>query len=562
MFKKQQYIFYISLLTLLLFGYSCKKQIIEADLILANGSVFTVNQLQPKASCLAILGDRILAVGDSCQVYSFAGKSTQILNLEGKFVCPGFNDAHVHLLSGVKNMLEINVSEATTMRELQRIILREARKIINHQPNTWLVGRGWDQNLFFNGNWPTRRYLDAVSPHIPIFLMRVCGHAAWVNRKALQIAGINKDTPDPEGGEIMRDPNTGEPTGILKEEAIKLVAQYIPESENPKFETTFNSVMQEMPKLGITSLQDMSEPNLLNTFYQRLKNNEMTCRVSEWVPLDGNLEEYNRLSRRYGGNKLRFGILKGFMDGSMGARTACFETAYHDSPNTRGLFVTPYETMSQQILQADRQGFQIGIHCIGDLACKKVLDLYETAQQVNGMRESRHRIEHAQVVQREDMPRFKKLNIIASMQPFHCVQDMAWAEQRIGRIRCENAYAWNSLHEHGTVIAFGTDWPVAPLNPLLGLYAAVTRKDTLGQPVGGWNPQERLSIEDAIEAYTLGSAYAEHMEKEKGSLERGKLADIVVLDKNLLDVDPVEYLDTNVILTILGGKIIYQKQDE
>lgn len=547
---------------LVLFSFNnCQKKCIEADIILSNGIIFTVNQLQPQVSHLAILGDRILAVGDSASIFAFKGLRTQVINLKGHFVCPGFNDAHLHIRSGIKSMIESDLSSFKTMRELQRFIRRIANKMVDEEPNTWLIGRGWDQNKFFEGKWPTKRYLDVVTPYPfpPMLLKRVCGHAVWVNSKALSIAGIDKETPDPPGGEIMRDARTGEPTGILKDEAIQLVTQYIPQKENQDFEFLLDQFFNDMLACGITSVQDQSEPHLLEFLYQKYKENRLNCRVSEWLPLQNNIENCIRLNKQYNNNWTHVGLLKGFMDGSLGARSAYLKSPYADAPQTSGLMQHPIEMIQPLVIQADKQGFQVGIHAIGDMANKLVLDFYETAQKMNGNNNLRHRIEHAQILDPKDIPRFGSLGIVASMQPYHCVEDMPWVEKRIGRSRSRYAYAWHSLKQNGTVLAFGSDWPVVPYNPFLGIYAAVTRSDTTGYPTGGWIHEERLTVEDAIEAYTLGSAYAEHMEKEKGSLESGKLADIIVLNKNLLEVESHEILKTKVLTTIVGGKIVYQR---
>lgn len=553
---------FLLILLLSISFWQCQKKLIEADIILSNGQIFTVNQLQPQVSHLAILGDRILATGDSATVFAFKGSQTKVHDLKGKFACPGFNDAHLHIRSGIQSMTEIDLSNITSMRELQRIILKIANKAVHDEPNSWIIGRGWDQNKFFEGKWPTKRYLDVVTPYPfpPMLLKRVCGHAVWVNRYALRIAGIDKDTPDPPGGQIVRDPRTGEPTGILKDEAIQLVTQYMPERENTKFEDLLNQLLEDFLACGITSVQDQSEPHLLDILYEKYQNNDLECRVSEWLPLQENLKEYKQLVDTYNNNYLHVGMLKSFMDGSLGARSAYLKSPYDDEPNTMGLMQYPETVIQPLIINADQNGFQVGIHAIGDQANKKVLDFYETAQKINGNQERRHRIEHAQVLDPADIPRFGNLGVIASMQPYHCVEDMPWVEKRLGESRSRYTYAWRSLKQNGAVLAFGSDWPVVSYNPFLGIYAAITRSDTTGLPAGGWIPEERITVQDAIEAYTLGSAYAERMEKDKGSLESGKLADIIILDTNLLKATPKEILKTHVLTTIISGKIVYQKE--
>ena len=540
----------------ILFLAGCQREEPKADLILRNGVFFTVNETQPTVQAIAVRGDRILAVGTDEEIERYSGEATRIIDVEGRFGCPGFNDAHLHLVSGGKSMMEVDLVGAGSVEEIQRRVLR---KLYRLPPGTWLTGRGWDQTLLPDKRWPTKRILDRIAPNVPIFLRRVCGHAALVNSKALTIAGITAETPDPPGGEIVKNPATGRPTGILKEGAMDLVAQYIPPSSEEVILAAVEAALAEARRLGVTSVQDNTSADMLEVYQQLLDEDKLTCRISEWPPLQEDLTEYKKLRNRYDGPMLRFGLLKGFSDGSMGSRTAAFFEPYSDDPSTYGIPQMTQEALNRLVLRADGEGFQIGIHAIGSRGNRMVLDAYALARKINGARDSRHRIEHAQVLTEADLPRFEELGVMASMQPSHCISDMRWAEERIGRERCRYAYAWKSLKNSGAVLAFGTDWPVESLNPMLGLYAAVTRRDTLGYPPRGWFPQERLTMEEAIEAYTLGSAYAEFMEKEKGSLEPGKLADVVILDRNLLSVSPSQILKTRVVYTIVGGKIVYQR---
>ncbi len=540
-----------------IFPSGCQQKKPKADLVLKNGNFFTVNKLRPKVEAIAIRGNRILATGKDEEIDRFIGENTRIIDLNGMFGCPGFNDAHLHFLSGGMSKMEVDLTGVKSIREIQKRVIKKLRSL---PPGSWLTGRGWDQSLFPDKKWPTKKILDSIAPDVPIFLRRACGHVALVNTKALHIAGINAGTPNPPAGEIVKDPVTGKPTGILKEEAMNLVSQYIPPPSKETIEKAVEIALEEARKFGVTSVQDNTSADMLDVYQKLLNKGKLTCRVSEWPPLQEDLKRYKKLKQKYNGNMIHFGLLKGFSDGSMGSRTAAFFQPYFDDPTTRGIFQMTQDELNNLVLCADKEGFQIGIHAIGDAANRMVLDAYSLARKINGVRDSRHRIEHAQVLTKEDIPRFKELGVIASMQPTHCIEDLRWAETRIGLERCRYAYAWKSLKKQGAVLAFGTDWPVVSLNPMEGLYAAVTRRDTSGYPRKGWFPQERLTIQEAIEAYTLGSAYAEFREKEKGSLVPGKLADIVILDHNLLEIPSEEILKTRVLYTIMNGKIVYERK--
>lgn len=547
--------FLVYLFSVIGFFFSCDHSVPSASLILKNGTVLTLNPDRQYVQAVAVQGERILAVGSDEEISRYTGPNTEIIDLQGRFVCPGFNDAHLHLGSGAQAMSELDLTGVASIRELQIRIHRILNRL---PPGGWLAGRGWDQTLLPDGEWPTKRILDAVAPDIPIFLRRICGHVALVNSKALRIAGINLETPNPPGGRIVRDERTGEATGILEENAMDLVTQYIPPVEISDIRPHLIEILAMLLSYGITTVQDQSDPAIHALYEELLEKDSLTCRISLWADLSADLTEARRMRNRHKHPLLYFGLVKGFADGTLGARTAALFRSYTDAAETYGLPGMTRNEMNLQVLHADREGFQIGIHAIGDLGNRMALDAYELALHLNGEKERRHRIEHAQVLSAEDIHRFGALNVVASMQPSHCIEDMRWAEHRLGTQRCMYAYAWRSLKDAGARLAFGTDWPVSPLNPMIGLYAAVTRRDTTGYPPGGWFPQQRLTIEEAIEAYTRGSAYAEFKEDQKGMLESGLLADIVVLDRNLVKVPPREILDTKVVYTILGGKIVYQ----
>ncbi|MCJ7811839.1 amidohydrolase, partial [bacterium] len=511
-------------LFLIVFCTVCHQEDPQADLVLKNGLFFTVNKDQPRAQAIAILGDRILAVGNDAEMDRFISEKSRVIDLKGLFGCPGFNDADIQFLNGGLRTNEVDLKGMNTLRDIQIQILRA----LNRSPSgSWIVGNGWDQNVLPEKQWPTKRFLDVIVPDVPVYLRRVCGHAVLVNSKALRIADITSRTPNPPGGEIVKNPITGDPTGILKEEAMHVVSQYIPSPSLEMIESAIEYGLKEARKFGITSIQDHSSIDLLEVYHKFLEQGRLTCRISEWIPIQMNLKEYETLRNTYHTNRLRVSMLNEFIDGNVGSQTAAFFQPYFDNPTTRGILQMTQEELNRLIIHADQNQFQVGIHAVGTQGNRMILDAYALAQKLNGIRDSRHRIEYAQILTEEDIIRFHELGVIASVQPSHCIDDIYWIENQIGQERAQYAYPWKSLKKQGTILAFGTDWPTAPLNPMVGLYAAVTRRDTTGYPSEGWYPQERLTVEEAIEAYTLGSAYAEFMDKEKGSLEPGKLADIV-----------------------------------
>ena len=559
MTARRKYYSFALFILILLFVTGCPWKNRKADLILTNGVFFTGNTFKPVAEMVAIHGNRILAVGKNGEADQYRNPTTRMLDLKGKFGCSGFNDAHAHLLSGGQSLEELDLTGVRSILEMQKKILEHAWK---QTWGSWIIGRGWDQNLFPNGEWPSKKNLDEIAPDFPMVLTRVCGHVVLVNDKVLKIAGITNKTPDPIAGEIGRDPSTGEPNGILKEEAIKLVSQYLSNPSEQQVAQAVENALEETRRYGVTSVQDYSDAETLSAYKKLFGDGRLTCRITLWAPLDGDFGKALNLREQFRNPMLRFGLLKGFLDGSMGSRTAVFFTPYSDDSTTCGISQMTQEKLNDLVLFADKNKFQIALHAIGDKAVRMGLDAYEKAQKANGARFARHRIEHAQALSNEDLPRFKSLDVVASMQPAHCIFDMAWAEARLGPVRCKTAYAWKSLLDHGVHLAFGSDWPVAPINPMLGIYAAVSRRDTLGFPEGGWYPRQKLTIEQALAAYTIGSAYAEWMENEKGSLEQGKLADIVILDHNLFKVSPNEILHTKVVYTIVDGKIVYSNASE
>lgn len=541
-----------------LISVGCRQPIPRADLIFVNGTFYTVNRQRPLVQAVAVKGGRILAVGGREEVLIHRGENTEIVDVEGKFGCPGFNDAHMHLYKGALQGINLDLRGVRTHRELQRIVLARARAL---PAGGWVVGRGWDQSMMPDKEFPSRRILDAVAPGVPIFLERVCGQAALVNGLALRIAGITEETPDPASGQIVKDSRTGQPTGILKNDAMLLVSQYIPTPDPETLQRAVIHILEKAASYGLTSLQDDSGDKLLPIFDKLREDGLLPVRIMQKRPLTHDIRSDRRLRQQYQGPMLRAGLLTRQLDGSMGARSAALFQPYHDQANTRGIVMMSQEELDRMALKADAEGFHLCLEAVGDRANFMALNSIRICQVLNSS-SGRHRIEHAQILRKEDVSLFGELSIVASMQPAHLIDDLKWAETRLGPGRTRFAYAWKSIKEAGAVLAFGTDWPVVPMNPMLGLYAAVTRKDTAGYPSDGWFPKERISMEEALEAYTLGSAYAEGQANEKGSLEPGKWADMIILSRNLLEIMSKEVLGTKVDITMVGGKIVYRRQDE
>ena len=536
-----------------------------ADVVIHRGKIVTIDEEQPRAQAIAVAGETILFVGsdEDVQPYIDATRTT-VIDARGRLVTPGFNDAHIHFVQGGRAMLEVDLRDADTLAEVQAKVRARAAEL---PPGTLIRGRGWDHERFPDRAWPTKETLDAVAPSHPVALSRVDGHSIWVNSVLLRRARITRDTPDPAGGTIVRDPASGEPTGILKEAAQSLLklGDYEPSDteQHELDERGLEKALAEARRTGVTSIQQLNGGYELFDRFQ--EQGRLTARVTfnmELTASDRRLAAFEKLRRRYPAenNWIRFGYLKGFIDGTLGSGTALMFKPFADNPDTSGLAQMPYAELQRRVLAADRCGFQIGVHAIGTKGNHWVLNAYEQARQVNGARDSRHRIEHAQLLADGDIPRFGPLGVIASMQPTHCITDKRFAEKRIGRDRCRGAYAWRRLLDADAHIAFGTDWPVEPMDPLEGLYAAVTRKDRAGEAGDGWFADQRLTMEEAIGLYTLGAAYAEFTENRKGKLRPGYLADLVIFDRDLLTIPPETIMQAQVDVTIVGGRIVYQRR--
>jgi predicted amidohydrolase YtcJ len=535
----------------------------KADLVVINGKVLTIDKDNPSVEAVAVKGEKILAVGSTNQISAMIEKGkTKVIDARGRMVIPGFNDAHVHFGPIDPDYIELRYTTDPS------IITEKVRaQVAKSKPGELISGGHWEHEMFTDKKWPTKELIDNVSPNNPVVLSRADGHSVLVNSFVLKASGITKDTPDPFGGVIQKDPVTGEPTGILKENAEGLIktGEIKPirtaDEEAARVWQGYLLALKEARELGVTSVQVPGAGDF--EAYEKLqKAGELTSRIDIGKALTSNtilLKSYLELKKKYPeeANWIRFGYLKAFMDGTIGSGTALMFEPFTDNPSTSGLAMMPYEKFEEMVLTADKLGFQIGVHAIGDKGNNWVLNAYEQAIRVNGKRDSRHRIEHAQTIQPSDIQRFATLGVIASMQPTHCISDKKFCEKRIGPERAKGAYAWKSLADAGAALAFGTDYQVEPLNPMEGLYASVTRKDRLWEEGEGWHPEQKLKMADAIKYYTLGSAYSQFMENRKGIIKSGFLADIVILDKDLLIIPENEIMKTKVDYTITGGKVVY-----
>ena len=525
-----------------------------------HGRIYTNDPKQPWAAAMAIRDEKLLCVGTIAQIMLECGgaEAENVVQLNERFVMPGFNDAHVHVGGAARDKLSVVLNGATSVADIQKLVKEAAAK---RKPGEWILGSGWDQTRWTDQKLPSRLQLDEAAPGNPVYLEHVSGHIAVVSSLALKHAEITKDTPDPAGGQIERFPD-GEPTGVLKEHpATEMVRQRIPDPSAAERRRGVELVLEELARNGVTSVQDFSEWEDFLVYTNLKEEKKLTVRITEWLPFTLSTDELQN-RRAQGGTTdpwLRTGALKGFLDGALGTRTAALLEPYSDDPSTSGIPRTDPEKLRVMAIERDKLGFQLAFHAIGDRANRLALDTFESVARVNPPRDRRERIEHAQVVAPQDMPRFGELHVVASVQPSHETNDSRWAEQRLGPERSKGAYAWNSLQNAGAKLAFGTDYDVEPVNPLRGLYACVTREAIDGGPAGGWEPQEKLPLEDCIRAYTSGSAYAEFMDGKKGELKVGEFADFVILSRDLTKVSPKEFLTTDVLETVVGGRTVYQK---
>jgi predicted amidohydrolase YtcJ len=530
-----------------------------ADLLLINAKVWTVDSAKPAAQAVAVLGERIVAVGTNQEIEAWRGVSTRTIDLRGNLLLPGFNDAHVHFVDGGAQLDRIQLNDTTTPQEFARRIAERAR---NTPQSEWILGGDWDETKWNPAKLPTKQLIDAVTPETPVFVSRYDGHMGLANSVALRLANINPQTPDPAGGVIVRD-ELGNPTGALKDAATDLVVKVIPPLSHEQRLHAVKRALAHAASLGVTSAQHMvAEYEDIAVYSELLQGGQLTTRIYA-APLITHVDDQAKIGIRhgFGSPSLRIGALKAFADGSLGSATAYFFDPLLDQVGNRGLLsdeMQPLPLMHDRMMKADAAGLQICTHAIGDQGISMILDLYREVAREHGQADRRFRIEHAQHMAAKDFDRFAQLQVIASVQPYHAIDDGRWAERRIGHDRATRTYAFRTFINHGVRLAFGTDWDVAPLNPMLTLYAAVTRATLDGKNPGGWFPEQKLTLQEAIEAYTVGSAYAEFQENEKGSIAPGKLADMVVLNEDLFSIAPEKIREAKILQTFVGGKLVYQ----
>ncbi len=526
-----------------------------ADLVFKNANVHTGNSQQPKAQSIAVIGNKIVAVGSDAEIQPYIGPKTGVFNVNGKLIVPGFNDAHVHFMETGQQLSSVELRDAKTPQEFVQRIKSFASKLSKGQ---WILGGKWDHENWTPNNLPTAAMIDAATPDNPVFIDRLDGHMALANSLAMKLAGINKDTKDVDGGLIVRDSN-GNPSGVFKDAAMTYVAKVIPD---PSFEEKIRAAIAatgHAASLGVTSVQDMSAGTDVGVYQELLRRGELKTRVYGCSPLaDYKRWQNTGLHYAFGDAMLRVGCLKGYSDGSLGSTTAWFFDPYLDAPNTSGLASDEIAKTPEYVLAADKAGLQVNIHAIGDKANATVLDIFAATEKANGMRDRRFRIEHAQHLRQQDIPRFGSQKVVASMQPFHIIDDGRWAWKRLDEKRLKGTYAFRSILDSGGVLALGSDSPVAPLNPIWGVYAAVTRRTLDDKNPNGWIPEQKISVEDAIRGYSVGSAFAEFQDGVKGTIAPGNLADFVLLSQDIFTIDPNKIRDVRVLITVVNGVIVFE----
>lgn len=531
------------------------------SLAVVNARVWTGDARRPWADAIAVRGERIAAVGSSAEIRKLAGRA-EVIDAQGQMVVPGFIDAHVHFLDGGFRLSSVQLRDARTPEEFVRRIKAFAATV---PEGTWITGGDWDHELW-GGTLPTAAWVDSVTPNHPVWVNRLDGHMSLANTAAMRAAGVTRATADVAGGTIVRN-SAGDPTGIFKDNATGVIDRVVPDATPEREDAALDSAMTYVAAQGVTSVHNVGSINArlgswndIAVFDRARKAGRLRTRIYTAVPID----TWERLrdtvaARGRGDQWLRIGALKGFVDGSLGSHTAAMKAPFTDAPNDSGFFVNTPEDLQRWISGADKTGLHLLVHAIGDRAIDTLLTIFDRVSRENGPRDRRFRIEHAQHLDPGDLPRFKQLGVIASMQPYHAIDDGRWAERVIGPDRSRYTYAFRSLLDAGATLAFGSDWFVAPPTPLEGIYAAVTRRTLDDRNPGGWVPEQKITVEEALRAYTYGSAYAEFAEGEKGTLKAGMLADFVLLDRDLTRIAPESIRDARVVRTVVGGRTVYQQ---
>ncbi|MEO6050626.1 MAG: amidohydrolase [Pyrinomonadaceae bacterium] len=545
--------------TLLILAFSrptVLAQSVGVDLVITNANIRTMDTKRTIARSLAVLNGKIIAVGSDAETKSLVGSKTRVIDAHGKTVLPGFNDAHVHFMETGAQLSSVDLRSAKTPEEFVQRIKDFAAKL---PKGRWILGGQWDHENWTPNNLPTAAMIDAVTPDNPVWVNRLDGHMALANGLAIKLGGVNQDTKELAGGLIVRDA-AGNPAGVFKDAAMAYIEKVTPD---PSFQENLEAALaasEHAASLGVTSVQDMSAGKDVGVYQELIRQGKLKTRVYGCSPL----ADYKRWANTgihyaFGSAMLRVGCLKGFADGSLGSTTAWFFDPYLDAPNTSGLpRAEVTTTMKQNVVDADKAELQIHIHAIGDRANATILDYYESAAKVNGPRDRRFRIEHAQHLRQQDIPRFGQLKVVASMQPLHIIDDGRWAGKRLDEKRLKGTYAFRTLLDSGAVLAFGSDSPVASLNALWGIYAAVTRRTLDEKNPNGWIPEQKITVDEAVRGFTWGSAYAEFQENMKGTLEVGKLADLVIISDDIFKIDPVKIGTAKVLTTVMDGKVVYE----
>jgi predicted amidohydrolase YtcJ len=524
-------------------------------LMVVNGRVWTGDAQRPWADAVAVTGDRITAVGSSAEIRKLSGSGTRVVDAQGGLVAPGFIDSHVHFVEGGFGLTSVQLRDAKTRDEFIRRITAHAATL---PQGAWMLEGNWDHQNW-GGQLPQKDWIDSVTPNTPVFIQRLDGHMALANSAALRAAKVTRDTRAVAGGEIVRDAR-GEPTGVLKDNAMGLVSRAIPDPQESQEDAALDAAMKYVAERGVTSVHNMGTWRQVAIFERAHKAKRLGTRIYAAVPLATWTQLRDRVAQSSVGDAwFRIGALKGFVDGSLGSHTALMLAPFSDTPSDKGLFVTPAESLYAWAKGADAAGLHVVIHAIGDRANRELLNIYERIAAENGPRDRRFRIEHAQHLAPAEIPRFAALGVVPSMQPYHAIDDGRWADRFLGPERVKGTYAFRALIDTGAKLAFGSDWFVAPPTPLEGIYAAVTRRTLDDRNPGGWVPEQKITVEEALRAYTSGAAYAEFMEKEKGTLARGMLADLVVIDRDLTKIPPETIRDAKVVMTVVGGRIVYER---
>ena len=531
-----------------------------ADLVVVGAKIWTGESARPQATALACRDGRLVVVGRDAAAKALVGPATRVVDAHGRRLIPGFIDAHTHFVEGGFELLGADLRLASSPDEF---VHRFADYAKNVPGDRWILDVVWDQTRWPGAPLPRKEWLDPVSEDHPVFIQRLDGHMAVANSRALALAGITRDTPDPDGGIIVRDPDTREPTGALKDAAMALVEKTIPEPSPGEIEDALRAAMKHAAEVGVTSIQDITLWPQYPVMKKLHDAGRLTVRIYARTPLPTWERQRDLVAESGAGDEwLRFGGFKAYADGSVGSSTAWFFEPYADAPQTSGLRAEdwfPTGILETRVAAADQAAMQVSIHAIGDRANAEILDLYGRVAKRDGARDRRFRIEHAQHLRKQDLARFARLGVVASMQPVHLADDGRWDDERLGPVRSHDAYLFRSLLASGAHLAFGTDWPVAPLEPMLGISAAVTRQTLDGKNPDGWHPEEKISLEQALRAYTAGSAYAEFGENDKGALAPGKLADFVILSEDPFAIPPGRLEEVHPELTAVGGHVVFER---